>query len=149
VSGNPRLALDDYVPYLINRVGAALVANFTSTALARHDLSIAMWRVLAALSANGEQRQVDLAALTSIDVSTLSRLVTRLMRRNLVTRRRSANSNREVLVRLSPKGNALVAQLIPVARRLEVTAIAGVPPKELAQVKRALRRMYSNVGEDR
>jgi DNA-binding MarR family transcriptional regulator len=145
VPAKPRLDLEDYVPYLINRVGAALVANFTTTALARHDLSIAMWRVLAALSVNGEQRQVDLAAMTSIDVSTLSRLVTRLVRRSLVTRTRSKNSSREVVVELSPKGRALVKALIPVARRLEATAIAGVSAKELALVKQALRRMHRNM----
>ena len=39
-----------------------------------------MWRVLAALSNNGGQRQVDLSGMTSIDVSTMSRLVSRLVR---------------------------------------------------------------------
>ena len=34
-----------------------------------------MWRVLAALSNNGEQRQIDLVDMTSIDASTMSRLV--------------------------------------------------------------------------
>ena len=141
----PRLELDDYIPYLVNRVGAALAANFTANTLARHDLSLAMWRVLAALSANGEQRQVDIAAMTSIDVSTLSRLVTRLVRRSLVTRRRSKSNSREVVVQLSPKGRALVDTLIPVARRLEATAIAGVSRKDLALVKRSLRRMHGNM----
>ena len=72
----PQLELADFFPYLINRVGFALVAGFTGDALDRHHLSIAMWRVLAALSNNGQQRQIDLADMTSIDVSTLSRLVT-------------------------------------------------------------------------
>ena len=85
-----KLDLPDYLPYLVNRVGAALVARFTADALAQHGLTIAMWRVLAALSDNGAQRQVDLAGLTSIDVSTLSRLVSRLIAMGLVTRLRSA-----------------------------------------------------------
>lgn len=141
----PRLDLDDYIPYLINRVGFALVANFTADPLSGHDLSIAMWRVLAALSANGEQRQVDLAGMTAIDVSTLSRLVTRLVRRGLVTRTRSKANNREVLVELSPKGRGLVETLIPVARELEAAAIGGVAKEDLAVVKRSLRRIYANL----
>ena len=145
VAVKPRLDLDDYIPYLINRVGFALAASFTAAALNRHDLSIAMWRVLAALSANGEQRQIDLAAMTSIDVSTLSRLVTRLVRRGLATRRRSKSNSREVLVELSPKGRALVGTLIPIARELETVAIAGVAKRELAAIKRSLRRMYGNL----
>jgi DNA-binding MarR family transcriptional regulator len=108
-------------------------------------LSIAMWRVMAALSSTGIQRQIDLADLTSIESSTLSRLVTRLVRTGLVTRTRSASSNREVAVTLSAKGNTLVARLIPLAREYETAAIAGLSPQELAVLKRCLRRVYSNM----
>ena len=140
-----RLELDDYLPYLINRVGFALVESFTASALTQNGLSIAMWRVLAALSNNGEQRQVDLVTMTSIDASTMSRLVSRLVRSGLVTRSRSAKSSREVVVELSPKGRTLVARLIPIAKKLEQTAAAGLPAKELAVAKRALGRMYDNL----
>ena len=113
------LDLGNYLPYLINRVGFALVHNFTRDALARHDLSIAMWRVLAALSSNGEQRLIDLAGMTSIDVSTLSRLVTRLAQIGLASRKRSKTSNREVLIELTAKGREIVDRMIPIARDLE------------------------------
>jgi DNA-binding MarR family transcriptional regulator len=114
VAGRNRLNLGNYLPYLINRVGFALVESFTADALTSNGLSIAMWRVLAALSNNGEQRQVDLVEMTSIDASTMSRLVSRLVRIGLVTRSRSATSNREVVVELSPKGRALVGGLYPI-----------------------------------
>ena len=104
-----------------------------------------MWRVLAALSNNGGQRQVDLAGMTSIDASTMSRLVTRLVRMGLVTRSRSATSNREVVVELSPKGRTLVQRLIPIAKKLEQIASADVAAKDMAVVKRALGRMYDNL----
>ncbi len=139
------LDLGNFLPYLINRVGSALVANFSEHALAAHDLSIAMWRVLAALSTNGEQRQIDLAAMTSTDASTLSRLVTRLVRLGLVTRSRSKTSSREVVIALSPKGTALVDRLIPIARQLQDIAVAGIPAKDMTVVKRALRKMHENM----
>ena len=143
------LDLGNYLPYLINRVGFALVESFTGDALTPNGLSIAMWRVLAALSNNGEQRQVerqvDLVTMTSIDASTMSRLVSRLVRIGLVTRSRSAKSNREVVVELSPKGRALVQRLIPIAKKLEQTASAGLPAKDLAVAKRALGKMYDNL----
>ena len=139
------LDLGNYLPYLLNRVGFALVASFTADALKQHGLSIEMWRVLAALSNNGGQRQVDISAMTSIDASTMSRLVTRLVRMGLVQRQRSKTSSREVVVALSPKGNALVERLIPIARKLEQTASAGLAAKDLAVAKRALRQMYENL----
>ena len=140
-----QLDLGSYLPYLINRVGFALVDSFTKDALTQNGLSIAMWRALAALSNNGEQRQVDLVTMTSIDASTMSRLVSRLVRNGLVTRSRSAKSNREVVVELSPKGRALVQRLIPIAKKLEQTASADVAKKDMAVVKRALGRMYDNL----
>jgi DNA-binding MarR family transcriptional regulator len=149
VADRPQLDLGNYLPYLINRVGFALAESFTVGALTPRGLSIAMWRVLAALSNRGEQRQIDLVDMTSIDASTMSRLVTRLVRMGLVTRSRSATSNREVVVELSSKGRATMQRLIPIAKKLEQTASAGLPATDLAVAKRALGRMYDNlVGGD-
>jgi DNA-binding MarR family transcriptional regulator len=139
------LDLDDYFPYLINRVGMALVASFGTAALGPDRLSIAMWRALVALSDNGGQRLVDLSSMTSIDVSTLSRMVTRLARLGLVTRTRSRKSDREIVVRLTPKGRAKLTRLIPIALRFEEAAIARIPSGDLAVVKRALRQMHENM----
>ena len=140
-----QLDLANYLPYLVNRLGSALVASMTAKALAQHGLNIDAWRVLAVLSYRGAQRQIDLAAMTSIEVSTLSRLVTRMVRMGLVTRRRSQTSNREVVVELAAKGRGLVARIIPLAHRLEETAAAGIPAKDMAVVKRSLRRMFENM----
>ena len=144
-----KLDLADYLPYLVNRVGTIIADQFGQEALAAHGLSIAMWRVMAVLSSAGAQRQIDLAELTSTDASTLSRLVTRLTQLNLVTRTRSASSNREVAVKLSTRGDALVGRLIPIAKAYEATAIAGLPPQELAVLKRCLRRVYCNMQDYR
>ena len=145
MTNRPRLDFSEYLPYLINRVGWLLVVDFGQNTLDRHRLSIAMWRILAVLANDDGQRQIDLAARTSIDVSTLSRVVTRLVKTGLVTRTRSATNNREVVVRLSPRGAAMLARVIPHALTLERIAIAGVPAKDLAVVRRSLRRMYQNL----
>jgi MarR family transcriptional regulator, organic hydroperoxide resistance regulator len=141
----PKLDLGDYVPYLANRVGMIIAEQFGEEALAPHRLSIAMWRVMAVLAANDSQRQIDIVDKTSIEPSTLSRLVTRLVRMGLVARTRSVNSNREVAVELTAKGTALVARLIPMARQYEADAIAGLSQHELALLKSSLRRVYDNM----
>jgi DNA-binding MarR family transcriptional regulator len=146
VAERPHLDLGNYLPYLINRVGFAMVASF-SAEIAPHGLSIDMWRVLAALSNNGGRRQVDLSVMTSIDVSTMSRLVSRLVRIGLATRSRSVTNSREVVVALSGKGRALVAKLIPVAQDLEEIASRGIAAKDVAVVKRTLRAIYENMEE--
>jgi MarR family transcriptional regulator, organic hydroperoxide resistance regulator len=145
VRRSPHLDLSDYLPYLLNRVGFALVARFSADALDRRGLTIAMWRVLAVLSNNGGQRQTDLSGLTSIDVSTLSRLVTRLIRMGLVSRTRNSHNSREVVVALTAKGKSMVAEVIPIARDLQAAAIRGLSKSEQAIVKAALRRMFENL----
>jgi MarR family transcriptional regulator, organic hydroperoxide resistance regulator len=145
VKATAKLDLGDYLPYLTNRVGMIVAEQFGEDALAAHGLSIVMWRVMAVLASHGSQRQIDLADLTSIEVSTLSRLVTRLIRKGLVTRTRSVNSNREVAVKLSAKGQSLVSHLIPIALDFEAAAIAGLSSKDIAVLKRCLRRMYGNM----
>jgi MarR family transcriptional regulator, organic hydroperoxide resistance regulator len=140
-----KLDLDNYLPYLVNRVGTIIAEQYGAEALAPYRLSIAMWRVMAVLASDGGQRQIDLAELTSIEVSTLSRIVTRLVRAGVVTRTRSASSTREVRVKLSAKGRTQVARLIPIAREYETVAIAGLRAEELAVLKRCLRRVYANM----
>jgi DNA-binding MarR family transcriptional regulator len=76
-------------------------------------MTIAMWRVMVVLAEKGDQRQVDLSSLTTIDASSLSRLVTRMTTVRLVSRTRSTNSSREVVVKLTTKGHTIVARLFP------------------------------------
>ena len=94
MNDSAKLDLDNYLPYLVNRVGTIIADQWGGEQLAPYRLSIAMWRVMAVLASKGRQRQIDLADLTSIEVSTLSRLVTRLVRMGIVSRTRSASSSR-------------------------------------------------------
>jgi DNA-binding MarR family transcriptional regulator len=145
VSNKAKLRLENFLPYLVNRVGVALVERYTLEALKAHKLTIDMWRVLAALADNGGQRQIDLASATSIETSTVSRLVTRLVRLKLVTRSRSEASSREVVVALTAAGRALVKNLVPVALGLERAAASGLSPKEMKVLKEMLRKVYRNL----
>jgi DNA-binding MarR family transcriptional regulator len=145
VSKSDQLDLARYFPYLINRVGAVFVTDFTRDALTPEDLTIVMWRVLAALSNNGGQRQTDLAAMTSIEVSTLSRVVARLLKRGLITRQRSRADNREVAVTLSARGKVLVQRLIPIARAHEEKATGKLSASDLEAARRVLQAMYGNL----
>ena len=140
----PHLDLSEYLPYLINRIGSALVERMQEE-LAPHGLSIAMWRVLAVLSDIDKQRQIDIAEMTAIDVSTLSRLISRLVKMGLVSRVRSDTNNREVIVEMTTKGRTLVNRLIPMARTMERAAVAGLAPADLATTRDCLRQMYFNI----
>jgi len=136
--------LGRYLPYLINRAGVRLAVAF-GRELKPHGVGVQEWRVLAALAAHGAQRLSDLAALTSIDLSTLSRLVGRMVQGGLVARGRVGGDRREVRVRLTPRGRQTTRGIIPMARHYEKVALAGFSPAEARALKRQLIRLYSNL----
>jgi DNA-binding MarR family transcriptional regulator len=145
LSRHTPLDLSEHLPYLINRVGSALVARFSAEALAGAHLSVASWRLLAVLSNNGGLRQTDLAELTSIDASTLSRLISRLAHDGLVRRTRSKSDSREVAVALTPRARSLLRKLVPVALGLQTSATRNLSKRDLAALKRVLRQMHANL----
>ncbi|MBV8612592.1 MAG: winged helix-turn-helix transcriptional regulator [Acetobacteraceae bacterium] len=136
--------LGQYLPYLVNRAGVRLAVHFARD-LKRHGIVLQEWRVLAALAAHGPQRLSDLAALTSIDLSTLSRLVGRMARVKLVERGRMNGDRREVQVKLTAKGSKTTRAIIPMARRYERTALGGFSDDETRLLKLLLVRLYSNL----
>lgn len=138
--------LTSYLPYLINRTGGRIAGAF-SDAIRHHDVSLQMWRVLAALHHRDGQRMTELAETTSIDVSTLSRLVGSTERKGLVERRRGADAAdaRVVTVHATAAGQKLTARLIPLAQRYETVALAGLSAGEVEALKTLLVRVYDNL----
>lgn len=136
--------LGRYLPYLINRAGARLAVEF-GREIRRYGIGVQEWRVLAALAASGGQRLSDIAALTSIDISTLSRLISRMVRAGLLSRGRAEEDRREIAVSLTPKGRRTTQAIIPVARRYERITLAGFRPAEEAALKDLLVRVYANL----
>lgn len=138
------LRLDTYLPYLINRAGVSLAAHFNDT-LRRAGITLQDWRVLAALREQDGQRLTELAQRTSIEVSTLSRLVGGLETAGLVSRGRDSGDARAIVIRLTPQGETVTATLTGPAAELERTALAGLSEAEIARLKDLLNRIYANM----
>ncbi|WP_341703825.1 MarR family transcriptional regulator [Ferrovibrio sp.] len=138
------LRLDDYLPYLVNRTGISLAAHFGQV-LRRAGISLQDWRVLAALRERDGLRLTELAERTSIEISTLSRLVSSMEAAGLVARQKDSGDARAIALRLTPDGDALTLRLIPEALALEETALAGLDAAEAAQLKALLIRAYRNL----
>jgi len=137
-------ALGDYLPYLVNRIGARLAEGF-STELVPHGVSLQEWRVLAALWPDHTRSQIELAALTTIETSTLSRLLAAMERRGLVQRTRSRDDARVVGVAASAKGRETTRSILPLAQRYEAMAVDGLKPAEVERLKVLLVRVFANL----
>src|SRR5260221_2386244 len=118
--------LTNSLPYVLNRVGVQMGELF-SRRIKGFGVTLPMYRVMAALWEKKDQRLGDLAAMTSIEISTLSRLVGEMKRRGLVSRSRLKDNGRTVAINLAPKGRALVEELIPIAVHFEEVAVRNFP----------------------
>ena len=138
--------LDKYLPYLVNRLGVKLVETF-SVECARHGIDIRMWRVLAALNHQDGQLISALAAMTSIDISTLSRLLTQMQRRHLIERRRDGTDQRAVSIHRSATARRITVALLPVAQKLERRALGKISTRDGARLKQLLIEAYGNLSD--
>jgi DNA-binding MarR family transcriptional regulator len=138
------LPLDDYVPYLLNRAGARIAQSF-SEEVRPFGITLQMWRALAALTDRDGQTVGELSLHTSIEISTLSRVLDGLQRQRLIERRRAENDGRVVSLHLTAAGRAMTRRIIPIAERYERVAIAGLSARDVETLKRLLRRLYANM----
>lgn len=131
-------------PYIVRRVGLRIGELF-DRAVAPYGVDVSMYRVIAALAECDRQQLGQLSQVTSIELSTLSRLVGTMSAKALLTRRRPRGNGRIVEISLSIKGRRLAAELMPVAMRFEAAAIDGLSEGEVARLKAQLEAAYRNL----
>lgn len=136
--------LVDFVPYLLNRAGVKIGLAFARD-IESMGVSLPMWRVMVALWENGDQRLSDLSERTSIDISTLSRILVSLQRKQLVLRGRSGIDGRALNVTLTAKGRSITERIIPIASHYEDVATRGINQRDLRLLKKMLVKLFSNI----
>ncbi|SOE96009.1 transcriptional regulator, MarR family [Burkholderia sp. D7] len=136
--------LTDSVPYLLNRVGVRM-GDLFSRRIASYGVTLPMYRVMAALFELPDQRLNDLALMTTIEISTLSRLIGTMEKMRLVSRSRLENNARTVAIALTKEGETLVAQLMPIAQHFEEVAVSGLSKTMLTIFKKTLADVYSQL----
>lgn len=103
------------------------------------NLTYPQYLVLAVLWHDGEQTIRSLGEAMQLDSGTLSPLVRRLEKSDLVKKERTGDDERVVTVRLTAKGLALRAELSPV--HSEVAELAGI--HDDAQRRRLIDELHS------
>ncbi|MHC2576652.1 DNA-binding MarR family transcriptional regulator [Bradyrhizobium diazoefficiens] len=137
--------LSNSLPYMLARVGIRMGDLFVRV-VKKEGLTLPMYRVLAALAEQEQPvRLVELSALTSADLSTLSRLVADMHKEGLVSRERPANDQRSLQVELTPAGRELYERFMPVAAYYEEVATGELSRKDAAALKATLATLYNNL----
>jgi MarR family transcriptional regulator, organic hydroperoxide resistance regulator len=141
-----RLAVDFPAAHAISslyRAANAARSHLTNTVLRPHDLTwtgfLVMW--LLWLWQSMETRHV--AESVGISKATLTGVTKTLMTRGLIDRVPSEVDRRLVSLKLSDKGERLMAELYPEFNRAEAELVAGMPPAEIAVLTEALRHVVT------
>ena len=125
----PAFDLGRFTPYRL-----AVAAKRTSEALARHyrdrfGITIAEWRVLVHLAHAGDATSVrDIEAEVQLERYEVSRTAKRLEEKGLLAKVASETDRRLVRLSLTAKGRALMAELLPLARRYQERLEARLGP---------------------
>jgi DNA-binding MarR family transcriptional regulator len=138
--------LETYLPYLLNRAGVRIADAFSKD-IRPLGATLQMWRVLAALRELNGSRMGDLSEKTSIEVSTLTRLVDSMEKKKLVARRADPADARAIVLHATAAGRSLTQRILPIAGRYEKVALQGFGVGEAERLKAALRRLYANAGK--
>jgi MarR family transcriptional regulator, organic hydroperoxide resistance regulator len=131
----------DSFPYLLNRVGVRMGELF-SRRIASYGITLPMYRVMAALREVPDQRLNDLSATTTVELSTLSRLIGTMEKMKLVSRSRLENNARTVAINLTDAGAQVLKELMPIAEHFEQVAVSKLSPAALKTLKKNLAEIY-------
>lgn len=133
--------VEDYLLYLLGRASMQASAQFHSIVKSR-GISVLEWRVLGQLS-SGPETVSTLAEMALSKQPTLTKVLDRMVKDGLVSRLEDAADRRRVYIRLTDKGRALAAELVPLAREHEGRVLAGYGQREAASLKRALKTLIA------
>ena len=141
-----RLDLFKFVPFRLNRLAAEVSAALSSEYQERYGLDIPEWRVLATLGFRNQACSAQyIAHCTRTHKSTISRAVTALMTRQLVERVENKDDRREFTLRMTRKGKALYAKLIPRLLRKEREIMSCLNAKEQTDFARLLGKIEGSL----
>jgi len=137
--------LESAMPYLLARAGERM-GNTFSKELRPFKLTLNEWRTCVALHLEAHQRLSEIAAHTSADLSTISRVIDGLLKRGLVQRDRSTEDARAVAISLTEEGRLLTEKIIPIAQLYERVALSGISEEDSEKLRTLLRKIYDNIG---
>lgn len=133
--------IDDYLSYLLARASFQVSREFHRQ-LKPYGLSVMEWRVLAGLEGDGLTLG-DLADAVLFKQPTVSKLVDRMVRDGWVRRAKVEGDRRKTLIRLTPRGRAVVRELLHKAKTHEAACLSGHKGSEIEALKHILRDLIA------
>ena len=120
------------LPYLLNRVGVRMGEIFQER-LHEYELTLPMY---GGIKTGRKKSLGDLSQMVSVELSTLSRLITSMKNKELVSRIQLEDNARMVHIDLTEQGRQIIEKLMPVAAEFESVGTVSFTDQEIEWVKK-------------
>lgn len=120
--------LSMFLPYQLAVAAAHVSREFSMRYRKEFGLSIPEWRVLAHIAAEGGVSVREIHARVDMDKTKVSRAAAKLESNGLIEKRAHFDDRRLLDMRLTEKGTALYARLIPIAEAYQAELLASLGP---------------------
>ena len=110
-----------------------------------YGLDYPRWRVLAVLQQHSGATMGELADLTSVDRTTLTRTLGLMEEARLVARRERESDRRSLVISLTPKGRRMLVRILPLTLAETDRALTGCSLEEIGALRDRLKRIADNL----
>lgn len=132
--------------HLLRRCHQIAVAIFLDEC-SIYDLTPLQFAVLIVLSEQGSQDQVTLGGEIALDRTTITVVVRKLEERGLLVRDKSGRDQRSKIVSITPKGQALLDEVLPAVHEAQLRIMAPLSTEESAQLLTLLNKLAEGNNE--
>jgi DNA-binding MarR family transcriptional regulator len=113
--------------------------------LVEHGVSFGHWTFLRILWERDGLTQRELSDEAGVAEPSTNAAIKAMEQAGYVTRRRLPDNRKNLYVRLTPKGLALKAKLVPLAQRVNRDAVRGLAAKDVETARRVLLAVKDNL----
>jgi DNA-binding MarR family transcriptional regulator len=138
------LELEKFLPYRLSVLAQLVSESLHDLYAAPFGLSVTQWRVMAALGRFAPLTASEVGQQIVMDKVAVSRAVAGLMKRDLIERATDLNDRRRASLRLSAKGRAMHAQIVPLALNYEAELYLALSPEERETLNGLCDRLFAH-----
>jgi DNA-binding MarR family transcriptional regulator len=139
----PDLPLEDYPSTMLMRLAQAIQQEVSSTYARDAGLSVAEWRMLARLNAQGAMQLGDFCRETAMDKAYVSRLLRSLQPQGLIEISTDPDHGRRLILDITAKGRALAKRILPKARAAQEELMQALAPAERVAFYGAIKKLQA------
>ncbi len=136
--------LENFLPYRLSVAEETVSRLIARDHLAQRGLTMPEWRLIASIGRFGVISPTAAGAYSGMDKVKISRAAASLVRQGLLRQSHDPADGRGRLLRLTRKGSATYAELLPTADAIEATLMEGLTKTERTVLHKALAKLSAH-----